>query len=256
MTNIYSQIKSFDELCRIGCEFIQNKIKIHPFLLVDETKDNLYELTGKNKWIGEYLYLYNLMGFYTVMSQPGSDYPIQIYSNYLDYKKSFFTEYNYCKPIDGKFGVKQRAEVEGFMKLEKALKLFNLLKNESEIKIGISVSKSKINYNNNITNTNSNTIDNYATLSYQIENNQIRYMEIEAETNEMVRATLTSTDRNYKLSQLKHVVKRYFVVRNYPLKKHIPNLSDSDIVGISIMDLVWNRNDYLWEKIYLCLKNI
>jgi hypothetical protein len=65
-------------------------------------------------------------------------------------------------------------------------------------------------------------------------------MESEAETNEIIRLELEGSERNYKLSQLKHVVRRYFIVRTYPLKKHIPNLSDVDIVGISIMDLVWD----------------
>lgn len=262
MLNIYTEIKTFDELCDIGCKFIQNKIKTHPFLIVDETKDNLYELVGTNEWIRDYLYQYNLMGFYTVMSQPGSDYPIQIYPSYLDYKKSFDSQFNGIKPLDGKFGVKQRAEVEGFMKLEKAIKLYNLLKDDTQIKIGLSTFYTNDfgnNYANTYLNSNqlTNTIDNYATLSYEIENNNhIRFMEYEAETNEIIRSELEGSDRNYKLSKLKHVVRRYFIVRTYRLKKHIPNLSDVDIVGISIMDLVWYRNDYLWEKIYLCLKDI
>lgn len=257
MSNIYQEIKTFDELCKIGCKFIQNKINTHPFLIIDKTKDNLYELIDTNEWIREHLYQYNLMGFYTVMSQPGSDYPTQIYSSYLDYKKSFVSEFSEIKPLDGNFGVKQRAEVEGFMKLEKALKLFDLLKDEPKIKIGISNLNSNNFYSNTNSNTNSNTIDSYATISYQIENNnQIRFMESEAEINEIIRLEFKGSERNYKLSKLKHVVRRYFIVRNYPLKKHIPNLSDTDIVGISIMDLVWNRNDYLWEKIYSCLKDI
>lgn len=254
MTNIYNQIKTFDELCRIGCDFIQDKIKSHPFLIINQSKDNLYELVGKNEWIRDYLYQYNLMGFYTVMSQPGLDYPVQIYPNYLDYKKSFIPEFNlYVYPMKEKFGVKQRAEVEGFMKLEKAVKLYNLLKNDIEIKIGIS--SYLVNEKNKV--PDHPLIDNYATLSYQIENNnQVRFMELEAETNELVRLKLKSTNRNYKLSKLKHVIRRYFIVRNYSLNKHIPNLLDNDIVGISIMDLIWTRNDYLWEKIYLCLKQI
>lgn len=251
MSNIYSEIKTFDELCRLGCDFIQNKIKTHPFLIVDQSKDNLYELVDGNEWIRDYLYSYNLMGFYTVMSQPGSDYPIQIYSSYLDYKKSFYPEFNIL-PLKNKFGVKQRAEVEGFMKLDKAIKLYNILKDDPEIKIGISVQIDK----NKII-IPSNTLDNYATLSYEInDNKQIRFMESEAESNEITRSKLKGVDRNLKLSQLKHVVRRYFEVRNYSLNKHIPNLVDTDIVGVSIMDLVWNRNDYLWEKIYLCLKTI
>ena len=257
MTNIYSQVKTFDVLCGIGCDFIQNKIKSHPFLIIDQTKDNLYELVGPNEWIRDYLYQYNMMGFYTVMSQPGSDYPIQIYQTYLDYKKSFIPTLNIVNPLDGKFGVKQRAEVEGFMKLEKAIKLFNLLKNEPEIKIGLSTCYFNDDYRNSLKNSNQNTINNYATISYQIENNkEIRFMESEAEINEIIRLELEGSERNYKLSQLKHVIRRYFIVRNYPLKKHIPNLSDNDVVGISIMDLEWNRNDYLWEKIYICLKEI
>lgn len=257
--DVYLQIKTFDELCKIGCDFIENKIKIHPFLIIDQSKDNLYELIDKNTWIRDYLYQYNLMGFYTVMSQPGSDYSVQIYPTYLDYKKSFLPvlpEFNICfEPLKEKFGVKQRAEVEGFMKLEKALKLYNLLKDDLEIKI--SISPNLDNEKNNNKDNNQLTINNYATLSYQIENdNNIRFMELEAETNELVRLELDGVDRNIKLSKLKHVVRRYFIVRNYPLNKHIPNLSDDDIVGISIMDLVWTRNDYLWEKIYLNLKNI
>ncbi len=256
MSNIYNNINSFDELCKIGCEFILDKIKQHPFLIIDQTRDNLYELIGPYKWIKDYLYQYNKMGFYTVMSQPGADYPIKIYPNYLEYKKSFDSSNNNIniKPLDGIYGVKQRAEVEGFMKLDKALKLFELLKDEPDIKIGLSLLVSPDKYLNNL---NQNSIDKYTTISYQIEkNNHERFMELEVETNKIIRKNLQGVNRNYKLEQLKHVVKRYFVVRNYLIKKHIPNLKDNDIIGISIMDLVWNRNDYLWEKIFICLKKI
>lgn len=251
-SDIYNKVMTFNELCNIGCEFIQNKIKVHPFLIVDETKDNLYELVGeKYEWIRYYLIKYNSMGFYTVMSQPGNDYPVQIYPNTLEYKKSF----EYEKNINGlndinKFGVKQRAQVEGFMKLDKAKKLFDKLKNDPEIKIIIS-------HTDNII---TNSLDNYTTLSYEritINNlNQIRFMEMEAEYNEKIRNELKGFDRNYKLEKLKHVIRRYFCVRNYKLNKHIPNLIDQDIIGINIMDLTWNRNDYLWEKIYFTLKEI
>ena len=249
--NIYNNINSFDELCETGCDFILDKIKQHPFLIIDQTRDNLYELVGPYKWIKDYLYQYNKMGFYTVMSQPGADYPIKIYQNYLEYKKSFD---NNIMPLNGFYGVKQRAEVEGFMKLDKALKLFELLKDEPDIQIGLSLLISPDKYLNNF---NEKSIDKYATISYQIdENNELRFMELEVESNKIIRKNLQGVNRNYKLEQLKHVVKRYFVVRNYLIKKHIPNLKDNDIVGISIMDLEWNRNDYLWEKIFISLKNI
>ena len=256
MSNIYNNINSYDELCKIGCDFILDKIKQHPFLIIDQKKDNLYELTGPYKQIKNYLYQYNKMGFFTVMSQPGADYPTKIYPNYLEYKKSFDSSNNniIIKPLNGIFGVRQRAEVEGFMKLDKALKLFELLKDEPDIKIGLSLLVSPDKYLNNFK---PNSIDKYATISYQIEkNNKIRFMESEVEINQITRAELKGTDRNNKLIKLNHVIKRYFVVRNYLIKKHIPNLKDNDIIGISIMDLVWDRNDYLWKKIFMCLKKI
>ena len=40
MSNIYNSINSFDELCKIGCDFILDKIKQHPFLIIDQTKNN------------------------------------------------------------------------------------------------------------------------------------------------------------------------------------------------------------------------
>lgn len=278
-TNIYSNIKTFDELCMIGCDFILNKIKFHPFLIVDESKDNLYELVDeKYKFIKEYLYQYNLMGFYTVMSQPGSNYSIKIYPTYLDYKKSFDDHYkkknDLNKDSNNNFGVKQRAEVEGFIKLDKGIKLYNLLKDDPRIKIILSnVCESYNNYDHNYNNNNisncvinddsnkqlnsSITINKYATLSYEkLSDGCVRFMEMEADKNELLRKEFQGSNRNLKLSQMYHVVRRYFVVRTYSLKKHIPNLSDTDIIGISIMDLEWDKNDYLWEKIYLCLKNI
>lgn len=247
---MYSKIKTFEELCDIGCKFILNEIKTHPFLIIDETKDNLYELTKQNEWIRDYLYKFNKLGFYTVMSQPGLDKSTIIYPTYLDYKNSFI-ENNKSKPLDGTFGIKQRAEVEGFMRLEQGLKLYNALKDEPEIIIGISILHDK----NNLI-IESKSIDKYTTLSYQIENFKERFMVSEAETNEVIRFEFKGIERDKKLRMMKHVVRRYFVVRNYPLNKHIPNLIDNDIIGISIMDKVWNRNDYLWKKIYFCLKNI
>lgn len=261
ISSIYNNIKTFDELCLVGCDFIINKIKTHPFLIVDQTKDNLYELVReKYEFIRNYLFQYNSMGFYTVMSQPGSDYPTQIYPTYLDYKKSFDLDKNNNNDIElqmnnSKFGVKQRAEVEGFIKIKKGLKLHEILKNDPRIKIGIStIPKS---YPTDIIDFSFKSIDNYATLSYEkLPNGKIRFMEMESENNETIRKEFEGYDRNYKLTQLYHVVKRYYVVRTYPLKKHIPNLLDVDIIGISIMDLEWDSNDYLWEKIYLALKNI
>jgi hypothetical protein len=245
---MYSQIKTFKELCELGCKFIKNEIKTHPFLIIDQNKDNLYELDEKTEWIRDYLYKYNKMGFYTVMSQPGSDYPIKIYPTYLDYKNSFNKN---IKPLEGTFGVKQRAEVEGFMKVSDALKLCSILSTDKEIMIKISVLFDK---DDLIAEPIS--LNKYTTLSYQIENSGLRFMETESELNELIRFEFEGIERDLKLSMMKHVVRRYFVVRNYPLKKHIPNLIDTDIIGISIMDLTWDRNDYLWEKIYFCLKNI
>lgn len=255
MTNtIYSQVKTFDELCKLGCDFIQNKLKTHPFLIVDQSKDNLYELVENNEWIRDYLYKYNLMGFYTVMSQPGNDYPTQIFPTYLQYKKSF-NQNDKIYPLENKFGVKQRAEVEGFIKLEKGLKLYKMLKDDPRIKIGLSCVPESC--EDNIYEINFKSINQYATLSYEkISDSTIRFMEMEAESNELVRKEFEGSDRNLKLSKLYHVVRRYFVVRNYHIIKHIPNLYDNDIIGISIMDLEWDTNDYLWEKIYLCLKNV
>jgi hypothetical protein len=256
---IYSQIQTFDELCKLGCDFIENKIKIHPFLIVDQTKDNLYELVGKNEWIRDYLYQYNLMGFYTVISQPGLDYPIHIYPTYLDYKNSFILQ-NDIKSFDDfmsfdDFGVKQRAEIEGFIKLDIGVKIYNKFKDDPRIKIALSNIPES--FSNNIPNSNFKSIDQYTTLSYKkLSNENIKFMENEAESNESARKEFKGSERNYKLSQLYHVVRRYFIVRNYSIKKHIQNLLDTDIVGISIMDLEWNNNDYLWNKIYLYLKQI
>ena len=159
------------------------------------------------------------MDFYTVMSQPGTDYPIKIYPNYLEYKKSFDSSNNniYIEPINCIYGVKQRAEVEGFMKLDKALKIFELLTDERYIQIGLSLIVSPNVYLNNLNylNQNQNSIDKYSTISYQIEkNNQIRFMELEVETNQIIRRNLQGINRNYKLEQLKHVVKRYFFCEN------------------------------------------
>jgi hypothetical protein len=257
--SIYSQIQTFDELCKIGCEYIENKIKVHPFLNQDQTKDNLYELNENNEWIRNYLYAYNLMGFFTIMSQPGSDYPIQIYPTYLNYKKSFGLKDNIeliknnlleNNKSANNYGVKQRAEIEGFIKLDKGLILYDKLKDDPRIKIGLGTFT-------NGSGSESKSINNYITLSYEkLPNGNIRFMEMEAESNELARKELEGSDRNYKLSKLYHVVRKFFVVRNYSIKKHIPNLSDNDIIGISLMDLEWNKNDYLWDKIYLCLKQI
>ena len=248
---MYSNINTFEELCESGCKFILNKIKTHPFLIINQNQDNLYELVGEYAWIRDYLYQYNKMGFYTVMSQPGLSRNVDIYPTYLDYKNSFANKQIIKR--NGKFGVSQRAEVEGFMKMSQALKLYESLKNEPRIKIGLSNLSENNSYEHDIK-----SIDKYATLSYEIiqSNNETRFMEMEAEFNETVRNNLEGVCRDVKLSNLYHVIKRYYVVRTYSLKSHIPNLIDSDIVGVSIMDLEWKSNDFIWEKIYLSLLEI
>ena len=247
---MYSNINTFEELCETGCKFILNEIKTHPFLIIKQNQDNLYELVGEHTWIRDYLYQYNKMGFYTVMSQPGLSNHIDIYPTHLDYKNSFANKQVVKRK--GKFGILQRAEVEGFMKLSQAIKLYESLKNEPRIKIGLS----NLQFNNSQEHD-IKSIDKYATLSYEIkQNNEIRFMEMEAEFNENVRNKLEGVNRDVKLSNLYHVVKRYYTVRTYSLKSHVPNLVDSDIVGVSIMDLEWKSNDFLWKKIYLSLLEI
>mgnify|MGYP007128297437 CR=1 FL=1 len=130
---MYSSIKTFDKLCELGCEFIQDKIKSHPFLIIDESKSNLYELDNEYKWIKEYLLEYNKLGYFTVMSQPGIDKSTQIYQNCLDYKQSFSNPN--ILPLNGIYGILQRAEIQGFMENHKALKLYELLKNTRYIHI-------------------------------------------------------------------------------------------------------------------------
>jgi hypothetical protein len=254
---MYSNINTFEELCMIGCKFVLNEIKSHPFLTIDQDQDNLYEMVGGCSWIKDYLYKFNKLGFYTVMSQPGLVRTAKIYPTYLDYKKSFGDNGN--KSInqrDGTFGIKQRAEVEGFMKISQATKLYDILKNDTRIRIGIGIRSLNFEQDNILLNSDKNSIDKYATLSFEDETNKIRFMEMEVETNKVIRTKFKGMERDLKLSHLYHVVKRYFVVRTYPLKSHIPNLTDMDIVGVSIMDLEWEHNDYLWNKIYQSLLEI
>lgn len=252
---MYSHIDSFDKLCETGCDFIMDKIKIHPFLKIDQTKSNLYELDETNKWIRDYLYQYNKLGFYTVMSQPGLDYPVKLYSSYLDYKKSHL-EQN-IKYTDGKFGIKQRAEVEGFMKLSKAKILLNHLGSDNRLRIGISNLESREIFYAGESISALDPLDEYATLSYRVNSDSnIVFMNKEDKINESIRFKYKNSPRDLKLSLMNHIIRRYFVVRTYPLKKHIPNLKDDDIVGVSIMDLVWDSNDYLWDKVLFALNII
>jgi hypothetical protein len=249
MSSIYHNIKTFDELCAIGCEFIKGYIIHHPFLPTNKSRDNLYELVGEYSWIREYLYELNKLGFYTIMSQPGNSKSIDIYSNYYEYKKSYIidsTKINLTK-LDGNFGIMQRAEVEGFMKYDKAKQLYSMLKNDPNIIILISTNKE-----NDILNS----LDKYTTLSYETIDTNIRFMEIEAEYNETIRLKYKNYKRDEKLKLMKHVIRRYFEINKFEIKKHIPNILDTDIVGITIMDRIWNRNDYLWEKILICFKKI
>lgn len=257
---MYSDVKTFDELCKIGCDFIIGKTKSHPFLIIDQDKDNLYELVDSNTWIRDYLFEYNKLGFYTVMSQPGLDKPTKIYSSYLDYKKSF-NDYT-IKSLEGNFGIKQRAEVEGFMKLSDAMNLYQIIKDDPRIVIGIgfgsTIGSGSTNGSNISVSINRKlkSIEKYATLSYKTVLDQDILMELESDYNEIIRSKSNNILRNIKLQNMKHVTRRYFVTRTYPLYKHIPNLLDKDIVGVSLMDLEWNSNNYLWEKIYSSLKKI
>lgn len=255
MNSIYQNIKTFYELCAIGCEFIKGNVIHHPFLPTNNSRDNLYELVGEYGWIREYLYEFNQLGFYTIMSQPGNSKSIDIYSNYYEYKKysisdNIKTKINLTK-VDRNFGTTQRAEVEGFMKYDKAIQIYSMLKNDPNIIILISTNKEKENENEI-----SNSLDKYTTLSYETIDTNIRFMEIEDEYNEIIRLKYKNYKRDERLKLMNHVIRRYFEINKFEIKKHIPNILDTDIVGISIMDRVWNRNDYLWDKILICLKKI
>jgi hypothetical protein len=248
---MYDTIETFDELCQSGIEYINGTINSHIFLSIDNTKSNLYELVGEKEFIKNYLLYYNSNGFYTVMSQPCADYEVSIFANCYDYKLSH-SDVN-IKPLNGKYGVKQRAEVQGFMHKNRAENIYNYLKLDKNIKVLVST----INENIPINEQNYR----YATLSYKYIdndididiNNDIKFMEAEDDFNENIRTELHGVDRNAKLKKLKHIVRRYFIARSYPLKRHVPNLIDNDIVGISFMDLTWNRETIIWNKISECL---
>lgn len=264
--SIYSQVKSFDELCAIGCKFIKGEIKTHPFLITINSQDNLYELTGEYEWIKKYLFQYNKLGFYTIMSQPGTTKPTDIYANYYEYKKSFSTRdkqiYNNVNSnkLAGTYGIKQRAEVEGFMRYSNALELYSMLKNDPNVIILIKIKKDNLIDCDYLTNNTFNdALDKYATLSYeQIDdlNNKIRFMIMEDETNIMIKKKYFNYKRNDKLKLMYHLTKRYFEINKYDINKHLPNIMDLDIVSISIMDKRFDSNDYLWDKILFCLKQI
>lgn len=243
---MYGEIETFEELCQSGIEYINGTINSHIFLSIDKTKPNLYELVGEKEFIKNYLLYYNANGFYTVMSQPCADYDVKIYDNCFDYKLSH-SDLS-IKPLNGKYGVKQRAEVQGFMRKNRAENIYNYFKLDKHIKVLVST----INENIPINEQNYR----YATLSYKYVNNDIKFMEMEDDYNENIRIKLHGLDRNEKLKKLKHVVRRYFIARSYPLKRHVPKLIDDDIVGISFMDLTWNRETILWNKISECLDTI
>jgi hypothetical protein len=167
------------------------------------------------------------------MSQPGNSKLIDIYSNYYEYKKSYIiadtkTKINLTK-LDGNYGIMQRAEVEGFMKYDKAIQLYYMLKNDTNIIILISTNKE---------NYISNSLDKYTTLSYETTHYNNRFMKMEAEYNETIRQKYKNYKRDDKLKLMKHVIRRYFEINKFEIKKHFPNILDTDIVGISIINKI------------------
>lgn len=63
----YDSLSSFDEYCRYGMDFIDDKVRYHPFWLSRETEHNCYE--GNDNFRSK-LKEINRLGLYTHISQP------------------------------------------------------------------------------------------------------------------------------------------------------------------------------------------
>ena len=69
----YSDIKTFDDLYLYGSLYACDRVKKFPIWRdLKEDEKSLYEMVDDYELIGIIIHSYNLLGFFTNMSQPGT----------------------------------------------------------------------------------------------------------------------------------------------------------------------------------------
>ncbi len=200
----FKYAKTFEDLCKLGAMYANDEINEYPGWS-HVSGQNLYEMAGRHEWIKYIICDYNTNGFFTRMSQPG----------------------NKCIILE----TQQRASVDGFMKKNMAMYVYEKLKNNENFVILTSLANRDIPFEHRV-----------RTIPFK--NNVPMFKQLK---------------RNPNMS-----VTHFGVGINYPLFEEIfkttlldadPKLFEKDnIVQFSIMDLRWNYNDELWTTLLDCIK--
>ena len=254
--NKWQHVNTFEELCFLGALYVNDIIKNFP-LYPDNTYDekNLYELIGEFEWIQSIIYKYNMLNYFTYISQPG------LYDIYIDINDIEYVYY-------------QRACVAGFIDKNKAKYIYDKMTTNENYKICIEdINESvepiyepcsiRINYieidnekyylgHDNKTlipiNTFEITYNNYTELKYSTETHildiiiwlKLKYFY----KNENV--IIYNND-----SLFKHMLSSHLL--NIDTKYYNKN-NDSYIVYMCVMDRRWNYNGEFWSDLLKYLK--
>ncbi len=253
----YTNIKTFDQLCLYGSLFVSDRVKKFPgWKDLKDGKKALCEMVEEYEWIGKFIFGYNLLGFFTVSSQPGTIYKTEIYSNHYDYMMNAMEESN-PQILEGNYELYQRAFVNGWMEKDKAIKFYNLIKQNPNYLISLSCFENEI-------------PKEYEICTLVAKDGIPMFKELE-ESHELLKKLnlFKLFDKDPQFKKIPHIPATYYGGRKDPepnafeksQKKYLINMDsqyfDPDvIVCVSIMDKRWNNNDEFWTDILNCLYKI
>lgn len=190
---------------------------------------NFVELVGNNEWIKDIILDLNKMGFYTYTSQPG-----RISGNAVVFKTKYDRKHNIEENIisncDDKFCRKQRAYIRGYMDADMATYVVNKFVDDEFI-----YARS--------TNHNGIIDDKIKLGSVVFKNNEPLVYEMSDETDI---TKIIDSSETYNLAIPLH---RPIIMMHEDI-----TFNHNNIVEFDIVDIRWNENSYMWNKLHDVIK--
>jgi len=262
--NKWHHVNTFEELCFLGALYVNDIIKNFPTYGHVDNRKNLYELTGEFEWIQPIIYEYNLLNYFTDMSQPGKCDIIMDDTN---------IKYEYY----------QRACVSGFIDKEKATYIYDKMITNEHYRIciediyetddeiydlcSIYIEFIEIDNKKYYINNDDNTL--ISTDTFNIDYNNYVYLKHQPVT--CVLDTIKTFKYFNKTAYIENIDGDYIEIINgdyiktileQRFGKHLLNLdtkyynkyNDSYVVYMCVMDRRWNYNDEFWSDLLKYLK--
>jgi hypothetical protein len=246
------ECKTFEQVCLVGAKYANDEDDVHESLGWCDSgcTPNLYEMVRNYSWIRPIIHQYNKLGFYTRMSQPGcNDSIIKSKSLYGSMKQTDIYLNN-----GNQHTHKQRAMIMGYMRCDRATKIYNILKNDPYLMVGLH-------------SINNGDIPNYSWITSSFTNNEITpnvfdIIKLDHPNYDRMTARQQNIINKKYPADFKSYAGAHCSINNFT--KELPKLASSCfdtkspeyLDYIEIFDKRWDNNDYLWNKVLDILQKI